>query len=190
MTEQLYKIERRETKPGDMVVSFLSISGMRDDMGALYPVPEVHNLAWALGEMVRNERREYSPGGEDAHRVRFNRANQRFEWWDGDQMAWLKLSWFTTSEVESTSWSPVEAEPAISPGSRAWLASLPDGTEVVSEYDRVYTKDGTDLIDDCGIRLPISCFNDHGWRLRTQPQAEPTLEQRVERLERMMEVKP
>ena len=79
-------------------------------------------------------------------------------------------------------------------GTREWLASLPDGAEVVNKHRIVWRKEGSDVcrtVQGHLMRTPIAECADDGWRLATsddvQPHAEPTLEQRVERLERMMD---
>lgn len=177
MTEQLYKIEQPTYQ------DFNQSMGVYQDgkfAGVLVPVPAPRTLAWALGEMLSHEKQAYC-GCEDVWRRyaygSFDSSMDKGKTWQSGGEAQI----FWTEERESTSWSPCEAEsPAIVPGSRNWLASLPDGTEVehdrygprVKRGERVYKiEDGRET----GSYMTIEYLGDSGWRLRTQPQAAPTV---------------
>ena len=132
MTEQLYRIERRRAKTGEMF-SCDSYSGTLDEVSVLVPVPEVRDLAWGVGEMVRHEGNAYR-GGTGLAQRRFNQGvfQRRISHTD----AWVSWNLFCAEEQSSTSWHACDERPAI--GSEAWLRSLPDGATVRDPNEQMY----------------------------------------------------
>lgn len=117
MSEQLYKLEKRGGEDGELVAGKIHLIGgvhvLYGTGHVLVPVPEVHDLAWACGEMVRNPGVSYESGDEEDP-VWFDEAKGNF--WYQHRGNTEKVESWSINDLDSTSWRRVESKPAPQPG--------------------------------------------------------------------------
>lgn len=124
MSEQLYRIERRPAKAGEVVAHWTFSTGSAD-ADVLVPVPEVFDLGWACGEMVRNPGKVYLRAGSEWC-YRYSRG-EGFEYRaeDDEDGAWRE-GVFDSDDETATDWMPLFTAPAAvpaaapAPGTLAW----------------------------------------------------------------------
>lgn len=126
MTEQLYlieSVERYDLKK--VMVAYLD----GYCAGALIPVPVPRTLAWALGEMYAHPMREYKHGGSYT-RWRWNGVLEMCE-----VDTWTIGCIIRRYDIESTSWSPCEAEEKLEPKrGEEFFAHLQKASETVATW--------------------------------------------------------
>lgn len=104
MSEKLYRIERRPAKAYE-AYAYTPVHETYSPVDVIVPVDPVHDLAWAVSEMV------YSPGVEyitgHGSRWRYNSERGAFEMWIEYRKAWA-VDRFYGEDRTSREWSRYE----------------------------------------------------------------------------------